>query len=917
MERWRFSFCAALVILTGLPLCSQGFEDISEQAGIDFLYREVAGLGGGVAFVDYDNDGDEDLFITGGEEAGRFYRNEGAGTYSDQTNTAGLHITNLYYTTGVVAGDLDNDGYRDLFVTTWYGESLQDFEARNLLFHNNGDGTFTEMGQFAGILEGAISMGSTLLDIDQDGYLDIYVTNYVEESGFLYNEIGQVIGFDHTCYPNFFYHNNGDGTFTERAQELGIDDSGCGFAAVGTDYNQDGQIDLYVANDFGEWLPNNALFENEGNTAFLDVSIPSGADLGLYGMGIAQGDYDHDQDLDIYVTNIGRNVLLKNNGDGTYSDQTTLAGVENIFSVDTALATGWGTLFMDYDHDTYEDLFVANGLIPTASFIPTSIIDPNKAYHNNGDGSFADLSDSLGFNDSDRGRGLAYSDIDLDGDLDLCLIIIEGSGDLEAKVRLYRNNTENDHNWLQVKLTGTTSNRDAIGSTVWLYADDLVLMREISGGSSHCSHSSIIAHFGLGEHETVDSLRIDWIGGSSEIILTPTINQVLSVTQGGGAVLSATGTVDNHVSCSGFMDASITVSASGGTPPYEYSLNGSDYQESPSFTTLGEGDYTISIRDASGAIVQLDPISITEPPVLSLEAAIDEDGTVSLTPAGGTPPYQFGFNGANFQDAPVFESLANGVYEFVVLDANACVSTVDVEVAINTLVVNASVLQSVNCNDQSDGSITVQVSGGTPPYQYSLDGENFQSENQFNDLPAGDYMVTVLDAEGFTLQSSLLTIEEPEALLIELSLAANSVLIEVFNGSPPYLYSLNNGPFQNDNSFTDLPEGENLIQVMDANGCVASESVLINSVNDPFLSLQWSIFPNPTDGIFYLHFTDASPPNLQVVLYNPLSQEISTKEYHPINNRIVVDASRLPPGLYLLQIRGEGKTLSKRVLIQR
>ena len=185
-----------------------------------------------------------------------------------------------------------------------------------------------------------------------------------------------MIGFDHECFDNFFYLNNGDGTFTEMAEDLGVADAGCALAIATTDIDQDGDTDLYLANDFGEWVIPNAFFENvEGTDEFEDIGSMNNAGIEIYAMGIAIGDYDLDQDLDIYVSNLGWNVLLNNNGDGVFSDVTTEANVENEWGMFPFRATSWGTAFIDYDNDLYEDLFVSNGRIPAADFIATADLD--------------------------------------------------------------------------------------------------------------------------------------------------------------------------------------------------------------------------------------------------------------------------------------------------------------------------------------------------------------------------------------------------------------------------------------------------------------------------------------------------------------------------------------------------------------
>jgi hypothetical protein len=242
-------------------------------------------------------------------------------------------------------------------------------------------------------------------------------------------------------------------------------------------------------------------------------------------MGIAVSDYDLDQDYDYYVSNLGANALLNNDGNGLFTNIAEQAGVSNTSTNNNLLVTSWGTAFADIDNNLYEDLFVSNGYIPASEFIATDSIDPNKLYYNNGDNTFTDISDISGFNTPEKCRGLAYSDFDNDGDVDVFVNVMVSSTFPEAHIRLYRNDLVSDNNWVQFTLQGTQTNRDAIGAQVRLFVDDLILLREISGGGSHASQNSITAHFGLADYTSIDSVQVIWPGGESESFFDLEINQ--------------------------------------------------------------------------------------------------------------------------------------------------------------------------------------------------------------------------------------------------------------------------------------------------------------------------------------------------------------------------------------------------------
>ncbi|HXH17761.1 MAG TPA: FG-GAP-like repeat-containing protein [Chitinophagales bacterium] len=529
----RGGITAALLLY---PLFSpaQFFTEVSRQSGIDFVTYTPTLIGGGCAFFDYNNDGWLDIYIAGGMKRDKLYRNNADGTFTDVSSSAGITKPGIY-TVGVVTGDIDNDGDRDIFVTTMGRDESFRNMVPNILFRNNGNGTFTDISQSAGIVHNAWSVSATLGDYNLDGFLDIYVANYVDSIRFIFDSQNEIAGFSHTGFANFLYMNNGNGTFSQVAPQLQVDNKGTSLAAAFTDYDFDHDVDIHLVNDFGEWVLPDALYRNEYPLdAFTDVSTPSGADAAIYGMGIAVGDYDEDDDLDYYLTNIGRNVLLNNSGSGIFLDTTDFAGVANTY-VDSLFTTGWGAAFLDYDNDTWLDLFVANGNIPAADFIKTGEKDPNKLYKNNTDGTFSDVSVIAGVNDSSRARGLAAGDYDNDGDLDLLVTVVEEDtlNNDDWHVLLYRNDISTGNHWLKVETVGTQNNRDGFGSRVEVYSDGRKWIREIDGGSSHASQNSSIAHFGLGNEMAVDSVVVRWPGGGRFSFANVSADQLITVFESG------------------------------------------------------------------------------------------------------------------------------------------------------------------------------------------------------------------------------------------------------------------------------------------------------------------------------------------------------------------------------------------------
>lgn len=503
---------AGSVALDGQNL---SFTEESLERGIDHHYFSNIRMGGGAAFLDYDRDGDQDLYVVGGLQPDRLYENDGTGYFTERFDLTVTDQVRKYGTMGVTAGDLDNDGWPDLVITTFDGPGPSyRVEASCLVLRNLGNGQFENITDAAGIDDPVLSHSVSLVDINKDGYLDIYESGHVDRPRLVRDENGLVVAYDHDCFRNLLYINQGDLTFREEAAAYGLDDAGCGLAHLTTDYDQDGDQDLYLANDFGMFIRPNALFRNDyPEEEFTNVAAENGTGLGMFAMGIAAADFDHDLDMDYYVTNIGANALLRQQG-GLFDEVAHECGVANEKIDEGDLnTTGWGTAFIDLDHDGWEDLFVSNGHIGTLQAYLTGRDDPNQLFRNRGDGTFANVSAEAGIMDRQVGRGLAVADVDGDGDQDVYGVVL-GSGEDEVHSKLYINQSEKAGHHVQIALEGTRSNRDAIGAQVWVYAGELAHVRELEGGgASYCSKSSNVLHVGLGEANHIDSLVIRWPSG--------------------------------------------------------------------------------------------------------------------------------------------------------------------------------------------------------------------------------------------------------------------------------------------------------------------------------------------------------------------------------------------------------------------
>jgi hypothetical protein len=531
------------------------FRDVTAAAGIHFHHERAASeeklyletMGAGVAWLDYNQDGFMDLFFVNSGWTPLFhpakppqpalYHNNGDGTFTDVTERAGIHTDGTFFF-GVAAGDFDNDGYLDIYLTGY---------RHSVLYHNNRNGTFTDVTAKAGVgNDGEWATAAGWFDYDRDGKLDLLVTNYVKYDVDHPVSCGEKKpGYRAYCHPDSFagssprlYHNNGDGTFTDVTEKAGlVNKDGKSLALVLADLNGDGWPDIFIAND----TQRNFLYLNNGDGTFRDASYSSGAGFSEdgrpeAGMSADAADVRNNGLYDLYVSHLDfeLNRFYRGKGDGTFVDATIPSGLGRT----NYLNSSFGARFFDFDNDGWRDLLVTNGHIldniglyhPDATYA-----EERKLYRNAGDGKFVDITKTqdAAFRAPRVGRGLAVGDYDNDGWLDF---VVNNNGE---DAQLFRNDggdvvaAERNH-WFAVRLIGTKSNRDGIGAKLKVTAGGFVSVDQAKGGMSYCSAQDPRIYFGLGAHTKVDMLEIEWPSGARDLVKGLRVDQIVTVEEGKG-----------------------------------------------------------------------------------------------------------------------------------------------------------------------------------------------------------------------------------------------------------------------------------------------------------------------------------------------------------------------------------------------
>jgi len=546
----RFASCCIGVsfILGSMAALAQqgGFTNITQSSGVHFVHNSGATgkrylpetLGAGVAFIDYDNDGYQDILFANGEDWSgaprhpstlKLYHNNHNGTFTDVTQKSGLAVS--MYGMGVAVGDFDNDGYDDVFISA-VGQSR--------LFHNNGNGTFTDVTQKAG-LTGVqeFSTSAAWIDYDRDGKLDLIVANYVQWSPKqdIYCSIdGKRKSY---CTPESYkgasirvWHNLGGGKFEDATAKLGLLDATSKTLGIAIlDYNNDGWPDFVLSND----TQPNKLYVNEKGQHFSEAAVTAGIayseeGLARAGMGIDAADYDHSGNPSILISNFSNQMLslFHNEGHGLFVDAAPTSEIGR----DSLLTLGFGCFFFDYDLDGWLDIFVANGHIEDQiENIQKRVryAEPPHLFRNVGNGKFTEVTQQMGsdFARPRVGRGAAYADIDNDGDLDLVFTTNGGPA------QLFRNESKAGHS-LRVKLQGTKSNRDGIGAIVRVQSGGNNQWMMMRSGSSYLSQSELVLTFGLGSSAKADRIEIEWPSGQRDTLSNIAADQIITVQEGTG-----------------------------------------------------------------------------------------------------------------------------------------------------------------------------------------------------------------------------------------------------------------------------------------------------------------------------------------------------------------------------------------------
>lgn len=541
-------FAAGTPQAAGSPSDAAKLTEITRAVNINFEYVAshtsrkylIETMGSGVALFDYDNDGRLDIFVvngarlddptpkgtipqkTGPKDWNRLFHQKKDGTFEDVTEKAGLE--GVGYGMGVAVGDYDNDGFEDLYVTAYGG---------NKLYHNNGDGTFTDVTERAGVAGSGWSTSAAWVDLDGDGLLDLVVLRYLQWD---FDDIycgERREGYRSYCHPDSFrpiaplvYHNDGNGHFTEIAQKAGLALPGKGLGIALADYDRDGRIDLFFANDS---MPE-FLYHNKGNGTFEEVALQSGVAVdseghSYAGMGVDFADYNNDGLPDIVVTDLASQIyaLYRNNGDGTFNYESYPSGI----GLMTMKHSGWGARFLDFDNDGWKDLLIAQGHdLDTIqlTFPDLRYKEPMLLARNTGKG-FVDISAQAGevFEKAWVGRGLAIGDLDNDGRLD-AVITTNDSG-----LHVLHNATQNQNHWLMLELVGHRSNRDAIGAEVKLVTAKGAQWATVTTAGSYLSSSDKRVHFGLGSEAAARTVEIHWPSGIRQTLKDIRADQILKV----------------------------------------------------------------------------------------------------------------------------------------------------------------------------------------------------------------------------------------------------------------------------------------------------------------------------------------------------------------------------------------------------
>lgn len=757
-----------LLFLSSVCAVSQGFYWANEAYGIHTVNTGAISHGAGVTFFDFNGDGLDDLTFCTASDSLIFYESTGDGFNRIEIipNTLDMRMASWV--------DFDNDGDYDLLVT----------KARNVgnntkIYRNDGWPVFTDVTSQLGMpnFGGVRSYGHSWGDYDRDGYIDLYICNY---------------NYDPTGMgpTNWLFHNNGNGTFTEVSQQAGVANGHkLSFQSAWCDFNNDGWLDLYVITDnvVADVDQPCAMYYNNGDGTFTDVSEESGAGISIEAMCISVMDYQNDGDWDIYVSNVATGNYFLVNENGTFTNQAADAGL-------VVNRMTWGTTWIDFDNDNDQDIHMVT---------THGMNNQNPFFINDGNDYFTE-DNSVGFaGDLTNAYSNAKGDFNNDGFYDL----IHSTIGSQNSYRLWENLGEGG-NWVKVDLTGTYSNRDAVGSRVDYWVNGVSKRYFTMAGSGFLSQNAHTEIIGLGENIQIDSLIVQWPRGFTEKFYDLQAGQRYNFIEGQTLSASVSVVEETQLICDQLtLDAGEWAGFlwdDGSTGQLRMITEGGTYSVTVTHSSGIEKEASIDI--IQGIFPQLD---FTVAPVSCYG---DDNGSIDVTEINGQ---EVSLEWST-ESGELPETVPAGIYTVIATSADLCSVTESVEVTEPEELFTDVTTTDVSCNGGTDGTASVEITGGIPEYDVS-----WNEEIDPGQLPAGEYGISVTDMNGCTLQTTF-TIEQPEVLQAEVLTtdalcfgeASGTAQVEVIGGTPEYTVQWNDQI-----NTQELPEGNYSVVITDANQC--------------------------------------------------------------------------------------------------
>ena len=957
---FRISLILCSLISCVLTNAQFSYTETAQLLGITHQSRN-SNYGGAVSVSDFDGDGWDDITLGSGlGDSIQFYK-----------NNAGQGFQRVYFgpdetlfTKQILWADYDNDGDQDLFVANFAGQ--------NNLYENIGGNNLVNVNIAAGIpsLEDP-TWAAAWGDYDRDGYLDLMVTNFVYASAYS------------GLFQDYLLKNNGDGTFRMLTTEVNIPAFDHAALVVSfMDYNNDLWPDIFIASDKN---PSNRLLRNNGFGSFDDVTIVAGVGQQIDAMSAGIGDYDNNGYLDIYCTNSpflspGGSILVQNNGNGTFSERSTQAGVD--FN-----GEGWAANFIDFDNDSDLDLYVSGSI---SNGTTSGISNTAAMFDNQGNGTFIELISGIGMQeDTKSSYAHAIGDFNKDGFADIIV-----NNRIPDTTQLWMHNG-GINNWIDIKLQGTVSNRDGIGTWIKLFCTGAKeQVRYTHHALGFMGQNTMDGHFGLDSLSAIDSIKIIWPSGHEDLLINISVNQRLlviegvtapvkgriasignpQVCQGGQLQLYTLGVFDHYLWSTGDTSASIIVTNSGTygvtmtdannnisfdsiqvlvAPPVVSNVSLSDvscfgdanglattstiggnglynYLWSTGSTTqhlnnLGPGNYALTITDGLGCFDTLSFL-ISEPTALQLSSIGtniscygDSSGAVNLSVFGGTPPYVYNWsNSSTNQD---LSGLSHGIYSVYVQDSMGC-SDMETTIIISpSSPLQTTILKSDTlCYASSNGFFDLEVSGGTAPYTYLW--SNMQTTQDINNLVSGIYSVEVVDDNGCKVIFSD-TLSEYSALNISTNLVTDSISqlatinVNVSGGQAPYTFLWSNG--QSTAFVSGLSLGDYTLTVVDAQACTDTIILTVSAFTGFYKPSQMdiSVFPNPADGFVDIDFGQLKKQAFSIQLSDALGRILYAAPCPAGIQSKRIYLNTLEPGYYWISLLGNtGVILTSNIQVE-